>query len=137
MEYPNRKTIRLKNYDYSQGGHYFVTICVHNHENLFGTIINDEMRLNEYGMIIENEWRRSGEIRQEIILDHYCVMPNHFHAIIIIDDAIGANGVRPIKADPDFGSSFEASEIRMHAKSLSSLIAGFKSSTTAKINKIR
>ena len=52
----HRYSIRLKDYNYSQAGAYFTTICTHNHECLFGHIIDGQINLNEYGKIVENEW---------------------------------------------------------------------------------
>ncbi len=82
----HRRSIRLKEYDYSRAGTYFVTICTYNKECIFGNVINGEMRLNEYGMIVENEWVKTAEIRSNVIIDKYIVMPNHVHGIIIILD---------------------------------------------------
>ena len=87
----NRKSIRLKGYDYSQAGFYFVTICCYQRQCLFGEIVDGVMQLNQYGEIVKKEWTRSPLIRQEIKLDKYVVMPNHFHGIVIIHP-VGANG---------------------------------------------
>jgi len=57
-EIHNRRSIRLRGYDYSQAGLYFVTICVQNRECLFGEIVNGEMRLNEYGRIVNMVWEK-------------------------------------------------------------------------------
>jgi REP element-mobilizing transposase RayT len=80
----HRRSIRLRNYDYSQKGLYFITICVQNHECFFGNIVNGEMILNEMGKIAYNEWIKTPEIRPEIELGEFVVMPNHFHAIVNI-----------------------------------------------------
>lgn len=60
----HRHSLRLKYYDYSQPGAYFITICVKNRECLFGEIINGKMQLNEYGEIVRNEWFKSRTIRE-------------------------------------------------------------------------
>jgi len=99
----HRKSNRLKRYDYSQAGAYFVTICAHLRESFFGQIENGEMILNEYGTIVEKEWWRSSEIRKEIEFDAFQIMPNHLHGIVIIrwDEKdlnipdVGANGRLP------------------------------------------
>lgn len=97
-EIHDRNSIRLKGYDYYSDGFYFVTICTHKRQCLFGEIVNDEMVLNEYGKIIAEEWIKSSEIRQEIELDEWIVMPNHFHAIIAIahQPPVRANGCSPL-----------------------------------------
>ena len=79
----HRRSIRLKEYDYSGSGAYFVTICTHNRECLFGEIVDGEIRLSKIGEIVESEWKRSFDIRDEIRSDVYQVMPNHFHAIVL------------------------------------------------------
>lgn len=80
----HRKSIRLKGYDYSQQGLYFITICTQNRECLFGDIINGKMILNEAGKMVENEWLKLPERFINIELHEYTVMPNHFHAILKI-----------------------------------------------------
>jgi len=88
----NRRSIRLKEYDYSQPGAYFVTICVHGFKNILGSIANGEVRLNKYGRVIRDEWLRTMELRPNVLMDEYVVMPNHFHGIIMIidDTTVGA-----------------------------------------------
>jgi len=84
--FPSRHSIRLKGYDYSQSGMYFITICVQKHTCLFGKIMNGEMILNEYGQIAHNEWAKTPEIRSNVELDVFVVMPNHIHGIIVINN---------------------------------------------------
>jgi len=143
-----RQSIRLKGYDYSQSGLYFITICCYQRECLFGNIINSQMILNNFGQLIKEEWLKSAEIRKEIELDDFVIMPNHFHGIVIInqeinsdfmkndvdfqDNNVGANGRSPLQQIPS-----SPPKISMKPKSISSLIAGFKSATTKKINIIR
>jgi REP element-mobilizing transposase RayT len=78
----DRKSIRLKGYDYSQAGLYFITICVHNRKHLFGKIENGEMILNEYGTIAQQQWKKLQERFPNFKLDTFQIMPNHMHAII-------------------------------------------------------
>ena len=79
-----RKNIRLKGYDYSKPGLYFITICCQGREMLFGQIENGKMILNEYGKIVEQEWIKTPKIRNNVKLHEFTVMPNHFHAIVQI-----------------------------------------------------
>lgn len=138
-----RQSIRLKGYDYSQSGFYFITICCYQRECLFGDIINSQIILNNFGELVKKEWLKSAEIRKEIKLGEFVIMPNHFHGIVIINQKnnnynhvhtndVGANGRSPLQ---EIQSSPQ--QISMKPKSLSSLIAGFKSATTKKINIIR
>ncbi len=87
----NRQTIRLKKYDYSLPGAYFVTICAYNKEYLFGEIINGKIFLNRYGKIVHNCWYDLTNHYKNIKLDYFIIMPNHFHGILNI---VGA-GFKP------------------------------------------
>jgi putative transposase len=124
---PNRRSIRLKEYDYSQPGEYFITICTHNHECMLGEIVDGEIRLNDIGKIVEKEWLRTSNIRPGIELDVYVIMPNHIHGIIVIKDE------SPI---PNVGTHSCAS-LQRKPRSLGSIIAGFKSAATKRINELR
>jgi len=79
----HRRSIRLKGYDYSQAGMYFVTICVQKHTYLFGKIIDGKMILNDAGKMIEKWCTELLHKFSDIVLDAYVVMPNHFHVIIV------------------------------------------------------
>ena len=80
----HRRSIRLQGYDYSLPGAYFITICTRNLECLFGTVVDGEIVLNQFGRIVSEEWVKTGEIRDEIQLDRWVIMPNHFHGIVWI-----------------------------------------------------
>ncbi len=82
----HRRSIRLKGYDYAQPGAYFITICTHEMECLFGHVENDEMILNQAGQIAYDEWLRTPQIRPNVSLDVFEIMPNHMHGIIIINE---------------------------------------------------
>jgi putative transposase len=114
-----RRAMRLQGYDYAQAGAYFVTLCTHNRDCLFGDIVDGRPRLGEFGAIVAEEWSRSTDIRREIELDEWVVMPNHLHAIVVITAAGKAHGRAPLHP---------------RARSLSSLVAGFKAATTKRIN---
>ncbi len=94
-----------------------------------GEIVAGEMALSEFGQIVSEEWQRSQTIRQEIEFDEWVVMPNHFHAIVKIVDSAEVVGIAAPTA--------ETACPRMRPRSISSLIAGFKSTTSARINTIR
>lgn len=80
-----RKPNRLKFYDYSNAGWYYVTICTKNHINFFGNVKNEEMLLNDVGKVTEKMWLSIPDHYQFVELDEYVIMPNHIHGIIIID----------------------------------------------------
>src|SRR3989304_7809363 len=85
----HRRYVRLKGFDYSKAGAYFVTVCAWQRGCLFGEIVDGKMRLNEYGRIVENEWLKAPEVRNNVELDYYIVMPNHFHGILVLKDNVG------------------------------------------------
>ena len=125
-----RRSIRLPGYDYSQNGACFVTICTQNRVCLFGTIVDGEMVLNPFGRIVAEEWIKTGEIRDEIQLDRWVVMPNHFYGIVWIKTTGNGTpqycrGDRPV------------APTGLQPRSLGSLVAGFKSGVTKHINQLR
>ncbi len=95
----HRRSVRLKNYDYSQAGGYFMTICTQDRGCLFGDIVDSEMRLNDLGRLVLAEWQRTADIRAEMKLDAFVVMPNHVHVVVFIEydcvEPVGAHGCAP------------------------------------------
>ena len=83
-EIHHRRSIRLKRYDYSQAGAYFVTVCVKDHACLFGDVEQDEMNLNNAGNMVKTWWLSIPDKYKHVELDEYMIMPNHFHGIIKI-----------------------------------------------------
>ena len=128
----HRKSIRLKNYDYSQAGLYFITLCTQNRLHLFGEIVDDAMVLNDAGQMVWDEWYKAEKIRDEIKMHEFVVMPNHIHGIVEI--TVGANGRSPIQSPAQ--SPLQSSPIKksMQPRSIGSLVGGFKSSFTTKMN---
>jgi putative transposase len=82
--YPKRKLLRLKDFDYSTEAAYFVTIHANDNEELFGKIVDEKMILNDIGKMIGEWWKKLEQKYKDILLDEYIVMPNHFHGIIMI-----------------------------------------------------
>jgi len=135
-----RKQIRLKNYDYSLNGYYFITVCSMDRKNIFGEIINNEdsvgangcwpdnnikIKLNRFGLIVDEELKNTENIRHEIKLGQYAIMPNHLHCIIIINRAA---------SQPPLQTT---SNIINRKQTLSSFVSGFKSVVTKRINILR
>ena len=81
---PQRRSIRLQGYDYTQAGLYFLTICTQNRACLFGEIVGGKMILNDAGHMVVNEWTQLPHRFTNIRLHEYVAMPNHFHAILEI-----------------------------------------------------
>ena len=84
----NHRLLRLKEYDYSQAGAYFVTICTKNHESIFGKVTNGTIQLSPFGEIIEACWKDLPSRYPHVELDAFVVMPNHIHGIVVI--SVGA-----------------------------------------------
>ena len=134
-----RKRIRLKGYDYSKKGFYFITICSKNRENIFGDVIVGadgcrpvQVALNDFGSIVDEELKNSQIIRNEIVLDQSVVMPNHVHCIVVIgQDRMDLTGREIAGRQPSAPTG-------VHLKrSLSSFVQGFKSAVTTRINTLR
>lgn len=121
----HRRSVRLKSYDYSQQGAYYVTICTFQRICLFGEIENSETRLNQIGLIVQREWLRSAQIRSNLSLDEFIIMPNHLHGIIMIE----SDGVSP--------TTPRKPGLVRPANSLSTIIWGFKSTVTKQVNWLR
>ncbi len=94
-----RHSLRLRNYDYSQAGAYFVTVCTHARVCLFGKIADGEMRLNALGEVVAQCWAAIPEHFPDVELDAYCVMPNHIHGIVVITHPAGATHASPLPND--------------------------------------
>lgn len=90
----HRRSIRLKNFDYSQVGMYFLTICTQNSDCFFGNIVSREMRLNDAGMMVQSIWDELPSRFANLELDAFVVMPNHIHGIFALGHAIGHPGDR-------------------------------------------
>ena len=114
-----RKPNRLKHYNYSNAGWYFVTICTHNHNNYFGNIVKNKMILNKMGEIVYQYWKNISILHKHIDLDYFIIMPNHIHGIIIISYVEDAN--------------FASSTYDRTKMELSKLIQQFKRAITMKI----
>ena len=139
IEY-NRHSFRKKGYDYSHSGIYFITICTENKIHLFGKITNGKMQLNDTGKIVAKEWIKTAEIRKEVELDEWTIMPNHFHSIIKITHRRGtAHRAHPIQQStrqtkksthqiPQFATPIP--------NSLPTIIRSFKSAVTKGINEL-
>ena len=121
-----RRSIRLKGFDYAQSGAYFVTICTKDRECIFGKIVDEEMRLNDKGAIVYAEWLRTTEIRINVITDEFIIMPNHLHGIIMINNGRGVLQYAPTE-----------SPFRSPSQTIGAIIRGFKSATTKQINELR
>lgn len=159
MTTPSRRPTRLPAFDYTDPGAYFITLVAHHRARLFGGVVDGVMRLNGWGEIVREEWEKTPQIRPEVELGVYQIMPNHFHAILIIHD-VGAHGrapdqnlqpppgrvTQPGHPAPGLPSAIDnPATMQAHSRaplqrpprSLGSCVAGFKSAVTTRINQIR
>ena len=129
----NRQSVRLQQYDYSQPGEYFVTICTYQMRRLFGEIKNGRIQLSCFGQIVEEEWLKTPCLRPDVKLDEFVLMPNHLHGILVVrdsqekqtlarDQAVRAHVCAPLHCPP---------------QSLGSIVKGFKSACKKRINLLR
>jgi len=141
----HRRSIRLKGYDYSQAGGYYVTIVTWHRECLFGEVVNKEMILNKVGKIVEWEWLELPKRFSYIELGAYMVMPNHFHGILFIHETVGATrqgqinsqtGSEPLQTNTSVGMDGSPLPRGPKPASLGAILAQFKSRATKRIWKI-
>ena len=118
-----RKNIRLKDFDYSTAGYYFVTVVSHKRKNIFGEIIDRELNLNRLGLIVEKTWQEIPMHFPYIVVDSYVVMPNHFHGIVIINK-VGAQHAEPLRH----------AELQIKTQPLGVIVRSFKSAVTKRVH---
>jgi putative transposase len=122
-----RRSMRLAGHDYSSPGFYFVTVCSHDRGHLFGAVQDGSVLLSRPGEIVAQAWLFSARLRPEFRFDEWVIMPNHFHGIVqIVDAPLSGRQIPEVDGIP-----------RMRSRSISSLMTGFKASTTKQINQQR
>jgi putative transposase len=127
----HRRSIRLKGYDYTQSGAYFVTLCTYQREEIFGTVVEGEMRLNPFGEIVREEWLKTAQIRSNVELheDEFVIMPNHIHGIIWIVESPSVGATRRVAPTNEPRT--------LVSGSLGAILGQFKSITAKRINVLR
>lgn len=146
------KSNRLTSWDYTTAWWYYVTINTFNQKEYFGEVKNAKMELNEIGKIAEEELQLTPKLREYVELDDYVIMPNHIHAIIIINESVETcrgmsenhgniinnrrDVARYISTDGDEQTENYFSKISPKPKSLSAIVRSYKSAVTKRIRKI-
>jgi putative transposase len=115
---PRRRSTRISNYDYSQAGAYFVTICIHDNVCLLGNIDDGVVKLSPIGRLVEEAWLNIRDRFPRVELDKHVVMPNHFH------------GILSIGLEPDSSSATDPT----CRPSLSEVVRIFKSTSAVQAN---
>ena len=146
------ESTRLKDWDYSQPGWYYVTICTKNKELLFGEIFNNKMRLNEYGEIVKQCWNDLINHYKNMKMDKFVIMPNQTHGVVVIlgidtddntcmDVNINTNtvetGFKPVSTPTATSPLTPQSSSNKKQYTLSEIIRGFKTFSARKINQLR
>jgi REP element-mobilizing transposase RayT len=133
-ELHHRRSIRLRGYDYSTGGAYFVTICAWQRECLFGEVVDGALRLNEAGHLVTATWESLSERFQTVLLDQHIVMPNHFHGTLVLSGLGAASsatlGLGAASSAPTSGLGAASS-----APTLGNVVRAFKSISAISINR--
>ncbi|MGA8266833.1 MAG: hypothetical protein WB787_03655, partial [Candidatus Acidiferrales bacterium] len=127
IEYPTRRSLRLREYDYRNPGVYFFTICAQDRRCIFGKIVNQKMVLNNAGRIVWLCWHDLPQHFPAVQLDQFVVMPTHIHGVIVLHKKLnGRAGLRPAPtAGGDGGPR------------LANVIGALKSFSSRQINKTR
>ena len=123
-------------WDYSWRGRYFITICTAYHECIFGRIRNGQMQRSPIGEIVLREREQSFQIRAELFCGAFVLMPNHLHAIVRIENSgpnVETHGRASLQTQPPTHTGIA----HRSPRSISSFVAGFKSSATKRINEFR
>jgi REP element-mobilizing transposase RayT len=133
----HRRSIRLQGYDYSQPGAFYVTIVTWQRECLFGEVVNREMVLNKFGLVVKQEWERLTKRFPNIELGSFIIMPNHMHGIIVVISGRGTAN----RDDLDGGSSRRAPTREGFQKpvkgSIPTMIRSYKSAVAYRVNLMR
>jgi putative transposase len=134
-----RRWIRLSGYDYAQAGAYFVTIVGRHRACLFGEVVNDEMRPNQFGRIVQSTWDELPDHYAGVECDAFMAMPNHAHGIIVLADERGVGesdvgaGLKPARG---IGPDSVRAGLKP-APTLSEIIRGFKTFSARRVNELR
>ncbi len=115
----NRRSLRLKGYDYSQAGLYFITLNCQNRHHLFGEIQNGIMCLNKFGTIAHENWLKTPSIRSNVRLGAFVIMPDHMHGILQILESKGSKRL--------------VGKFQSPTETIGAIVRGFKGSVTTKI----
>jgi REP element-mobilizing transposase RayT len=141
----HRRSIRLREFDYTASGAYFITICTDARRCVFGSISEGHMQVSAWGEIVIEEWTRTASLRPTIELDAFVVMPNHVHGIVIIHgratDTVRTQRAAPLQnvADSEENLSHLArthgvTKDNVSPGSLGAIVRSFKSAVTSRIH---
>jgi REP element-mobilizing transposase RayT len=138
-----RKKLRLSSYNYFQTNRYFITICTHNKECIFGVVGGQTVQLSPLGLLVEQEWLHLTERFPNIDVVPFIVMPNHIHAVVTINHC-SQHPLQAIALHPKKGQRYEMEKGRASSAptktarnaSLFNIVQTYKSITTVTANKL-
>lgn len=138
----HRRSIRLKGYDYTQKGAYYITIVTHQREHLFGKVVDGEMILNKFGLVAKLQWEKLARRFKHVELIVFIIMPNHMHGIIVIIDERRGTAEGVPNSNPSLTRRAPTDErIEKFGKpvkgSIPTLIRSYKSAVALRINLMR
>ena len=123
MQMPQRKPNRIEDYDYSQNGAYFVTVCTQDRKRILSDIVGDDAHIvpKPYGQVVEKYIHNAPEIEK------YVIMPDHIHMIIRLDNgSMWASTPTKVSVGAD-------AHIRPNYNRVSSVVRSIKTLTTKEI----
>ncbi len=123
-----RRPVRLRGYDYTQPGAYFVTICVNRHRCIFGEVRDDAVSLNESGQIVWECWNDLARHYPHVETDAFVVMPNHVHGIVMLTRTNVGAGLRPAPT---------RSHLELSRHGLPEIVRALKSFSARGVNQLR
>ncbi len=128
----HRRSVRLRGYDYSRPGAYFVTVCSYGKQAIYGEILGNDVCLSDLGEIVNSSWLRIPKHFPSVKLDEFVIMPDHIHAVLMLTEpanaVVGAGSPRPDQKTKGRGD---------RAPTLGQVIAYFKYVSTKAINKLK
>lgn len=124
FQYRGRRSIRLQNYDYTRDGAYFVTLCTHQRQCLFGNVQIDRVRPSHLGAVAQQYWQEIPQHFPFVHIDEFVVMPNHLHGILWLKQT---ESIIPLT--PNF-------TVGKHSKALGTAIGSYKAAVTNKIREL-
>lgn len=138
----HRRSIRLKGYDYTHAGAYFITICSHQREHVFGEIVNGEMKLNKLGLVAKQQWEKLPKRFPNIELGAFVLMPNHEHGIIQIIEQQRRGMAESLQNLDEESSRYAPTENqqkfgKMIPNSIPTIVRSYKSAVAYRINLMR
>ncbi|TWU30933.1 Transposase IS200 like protein [Candidatus Brocadiaceae bacterium S225] len=130
-----RRSIRLKGYDYSQAGAYFVTVCVQGRRCLLGNVDDNGVVLSTIGAFVYQCLGQIPDRFETVELDEFVIMPNHVHAILIFD--VGARFIVPYKRGFDKSNPYiRNNPMLLNSDTLGKVMRSFKAKATHMIRNV-